>query len=488
MKSRTGDIRRKSVALLYGVLCHGLFATGVAIMVYQMFFGMSRSWGGLHAPWNWIGNGALLLQFPIAHSFLLTRPGRVALRRIAPKGLGPDLSTTTYVIVASLQIILLFGWWSPSGVIWWQATSAALLVMTTLYAAGWLLLVKAMFDAGITLQTGSLGWWSVFKNIRPAYPRLPTGGLFRLCRQPIYVAFTIPLWTVATWTPDQFVLATTLTAYCLIGPLHKEARFARSFGSEFEAYRSCHPYWIFMPRPTVALYRRNDRSIYEQYADQWWDRSQKWLRTLQNLVPARLAYFDRYAAWPGAVVLDLGCGGGFMSEALAARSAEVIGLDPSPRAIANARNHAEPERLRITYLVAEGEHLPLPDRCVDCVVCVDVLEHVRNLDDVLDEIRRVLRPGGLFLFDTVNRTRLASFVIVFCGESLLRLLPRGTHDPRKFIKPAELDAKLAERGFQDRAYKGLGPRGIDSNGDITFGPHPHMAIMYMGRARLSVTS
>jgi 2-polyprenyl-6-hydroxyphenyl methylase/3-demethylubiquinone-9 3-methyltransferase len=100
----------------------------------------------------------------------------------------------------------------------------------------------------------------------------------------------------------------------------------------------------------------------------------------------------------------------------------------------------------------------------------------------------VLRPGGLFLFDTVNRTRLASFVIVFCGESLLRLLPRGTHDPRKFIKPAELDAKLAERGFQDRAYKGLGPRGIDSNGDITFGPHPHMAIMYMGRARLSVTS
>jgi len=132
--------------------------------------------------------------------------------------------------------------------------------------------------------------------------------------------------------------------------------------------------------------------------------------------------------------------------------------------------------------------LPLPDNCIDCLVCVDVLEHVRNLDHVLDEFRRVLRPGGLFLFDTVNRTRLASFVIVFCGESLLRLLPRGTHDPAKFITPAELDSKLAERGFGERAFTGLGPRAIDRRFDITFGPYPSTAIMYMGRARLSLTA
>ena len=487
-KSREAEIRRRSFALLYGGLCHGLFATGVAVMIYEMFFGLSRSWGGLHAPWSWIGNSTLLLQFPIAHSFLLTRLGRVVLRRIAPRGLGSDLSTTTYVIVASMQIILLFCWWSPSGVIWWQATGPVLLVMTILYAAGWLLLAKAMFDAGITLQAGSLGWWSVFKNTRPVYPGLPTGGLFRICRQPIYVAFTIPLWTVPTWTPDHLVLATALTVYCLIGPLHKEARFARSFGSEFEAYRSHHPYWLAMPRPAGAVNNRNDLSIYEKYADHWWDGSQKWLRTLQNLVPARLAYFDRFTAWRGMAVLDLGCGGGFMSEALAVRGAEVIGVDPSARAIAIARKHAEAERLRISYLVAAGENLPLPDNCIDCLVCVDVLEHVRNLDHVLDEFRRVLRPGGLFLFDTVNRTRLASFVIVFCGESLLRLLPRGTHDPAKFIAPAELDSKLAERGFGERAFTGLGPRAIDRRLDITFGPYPSTAIMYMGRARLSFTA
>ncbi len=224
--------KQKVLALLYGVFCHGLFTVAVLVMVYEMFFGLSRSWGKLHAPWSWMGNGLLLLQFPITHSFLLTRPGQVVLRGMAPLGFGPELSTTSFVIVASAQIILLFGYWSPSEVIWWTAQGPVLLVMAVLYAGGWALLVKSMFDAGITLQVGSLGWWAVWRNRKPAYPTLPTGGLFRFCRQPIYVAFTITLWTVPTWTPDQFVLAVVLTAYCLIGPIFKEARFSRLFESE----------------------------------------------------------------------------------------------------------------------------------------------------------------------------------------------------------------------------------------------------------------
>jgi hypothetical protein len=234
-KSWDTAIKRKCLALVYGVLCHGLFTLAVVVMIYEMFFGLSRSWGAFHAPWSWIGNGAFLLQFPIAHSFLLARPGKVVLRGMAPAGLGSDLSSTSYVIVASLQIILLFGWWSPSGAIWWQARGAMLPGMIILYSGGWLLLLKSMFDAGIALQIGSLGWWAVLRNMRPVFPPLPTGGLFRICRQPIYVAFTITLWTVLTWTPDQLVLAVVLTTYCSTGPLLKEARFSRSFGSEFEA-------------------------------------------------------------------------------------------------------------------------------------------------------------------------------------------------------------------------------------------------------------
>jgi ubiquinone biosynthesis O-methyltransferase len=483
-ESASTGIKRRFLALAYGLLCHGLFAFAVSVMIYEMAFGLSRSWGDLPAPWRWIGNGLLLLQFPLAHSFLLSGRGRAVLRALAPAGLGSDLSTTSYVIVASLQIFLLFGFWSPSGIIWWQAEGWMLAVMIALYTAGWSLLLKSMFDAGITLQTGALGWWAVFRNTRPAYPPMPTRGLFRVCRQPIYVSFAITLWTVPVWTPDQFVLAIVLSAYCLTGPLLKEARFMRLFGREFEAYRARHPYWFPFPRPANPLPVRGDPSLYDRDAEHWWDGSQRWLRALQNLVPARFAFFDRLTSWDSQTVLDLGCGGGFMSEALAARGAKVIGVDVSAGAIGIAKRHAASSGLPIRYLVASGEDLPLPDASVDRVVCVDVLEHVRSLDQVLDEVRRVLRPGGVFLFDTINRTALARFVIVFCGERILRLLPRGTHDPAGFIALAELDQKLAARGFGDRTFKGLGPRGVNRRLDIVFGPLPGKQIMYMGCARL----
>ncbi len=481
----TSTIKRQTLALSYGLLCHGLFVTAVAVMIYEMYFGLSRSLGTLHAPGSWLANGFLLLQFPLAHSPLLTERGRTVLRAMAPANVGSDLATTSYVIVASAQILLLFSWWSPSGTIWWQAQGLALLLTTILYTAGWLLLLKSMVDAGITLQVGSLGWWAVFRNTKPVFPPMPTRGLFRVCRQPIYVSFAITLWTVPTWTPDQLVLAIALSVYCFAGPLLKEARFSRIFGDEFEAYRSRRPYWFPFPRPGQLP---SDVSIYDKDADHWWDGSRRWLRTLQNLVPARLAFFDRATAWQGRTVLDLGCGGGFMAEALAGRGADVIGVDVAPRAIAIAGRHAASQGLAIRYLVASGEDLPLPEQSVDCVVCVDVLEHVRSLDHVLDEIHRVLRPGGLFLFDTINRTWLARFVIVFCGERLLRLLPRGTHDPAGFIAPADLDTKLAKRGFADRVYEGLGPRGINRRFDITFDRLPGKQIMYMGHARLAASA
>ena len=481
--------KRRILALAYGVACHGLFALAVSVMIYEMAFGLSRSWGAswgvLHGSWRWIGNGLLLLQFPLAHSFLLSARGRGLMRVLAPAGFGTDLATTSYVIVASLQILLLFGFWSPSGIVWWHAEGWTLAVMIALYTSGWLLLLKSMLDAGITLQIGALGWWAVYRNTKPAYPPMPTRGLFRVCRQPIYVSFAITLWTVPVWTPDQLVLAVVLSAYCLAGPLLKEARFTRQFGNEFEAYRARHPYWLPFPRPASSATDEGGASLYDREAEHWWDGSQRWLRALQNLVPARFAFFDRLTSWNGRTVLDLGCGGGFMSEALARRGAEVIGVDVSRSAIAIAERHAASGGLAIRYLVASGENLPLPDASVDCVVCVDVIEHVHSLDQVLDEIRRVLRPGGVFLFDTINHTWLARFVIVICGERLFRLLPRGTHDPAGFIAVAELDARLAARGFAGRTFQGLGPRGINRRLDIVFGPLPAKQIMYMGCARMA---
>jgi 2-polyprenyl-6-hydroxyphenyl methylase / 3-demethylubiquinone-9 3-methyltransferase len=231
---------------------------------------------------------------------------------------------------------------------------------------------------------------------------------------------------------------------------------------------------------------RNDLTIYDRYAQHWWDGSQRWLRTLQNLVPARFRYFDDVVSWHGKTVLDLGCGGGFMAEALATRGAVVTAIDPAAGAIDIAKRHAAGQGLAIDYLVGSGESLPLGDKSFDCVVCVDVLEHVADLAAVLDEVKRVLKPGGVFLFDTINRTALATLAVVFIGETVFRLLPKGTHDPKMFIRPRDLRALLSARGFSNIAMAGFGPRGLNRKLEFTFGRMPTLTVMYIGHATLDM--
>jgi 2-polyprenyl-6-hydroxyphenyl methylase/3-demethylubiquinone-9 3-methyltransferase len=227
---------------------------------------------------------------------------------------------------------------------------------------------------------------------------------------------------------------------------------------------------------------RNDLTIYVTYADKWWSDDIRWVRTLKNLVPGRLRHFDRLIDWQGKDVLDLGCAGGFMAEALAGRGATVTGIDPAAEAIAAARQHAQAEGLRIKYDTGVGETLPYDAACFDAVVCVDVLEHVTDLQKVVTEIARVLRPGGLFLFDTINRNPLARLATITVAEDILRLLPRGTHDPAMFIKPVELRKAMVAAGLVPARFTGLGPRGVNRRLDLTFGPLPLTAILYMGHA------
>lgn len=472
---------RKLPAIAYGVACHAAFAVGVGTMIAAMYFGMSRSLGRVPAPWDMLANAVLLAQFPLLHSVLLSSVGRPILTALAPARIGARMATTTYVIIASVQVFVLFAFWTPSGTIWWRAEGASLWLIGGVYAAAWLLLLKAILDAGLALQTGFLGWWAVLRDRTPVFPPMPTRGLFRIVRQPIYVAFALTLWSVPTWTPDQLAVAIVLTAYCLVGPLFKEERFGRRFGREFHSYASRVPYWLPWPRPAI---RRNDLSIYGASAD-WWGGDARWLRTLRNMAPARFAFFDPIVGdWTGKRVLDLGCGGGFMAEALHARGATAVGVDPSTGAVAAARRHAQASGLEIDYLVAKGEALPFAAAAFHIVVCVDVLEHVESLDRVLSEVRRVLRPGGLFLFDTINRTPLAAFVMVTLGEQALGLLPPGTHDPAMFIRPRDLAARLAACGFAVGPVAGFGPRGLDRRLDFTFGRLPTSAVQYLGQARV----
>ncbi|MDX8351177.1 bifunctional 2-polyprenyl-6-hydroxyphenol methylase/3-demethylubiquinol 3-O-methyltransferase UbiG [Cognatiyoonia sp. IB215182] len=233
----------------------------------------------------------------------------------------------------------------------------------------------------------------------------------------------------------------------------------------------------------MANPERNNLAIYDDVADQWWSDDIRWVRTLKNMVPGRLAWFDRFIDWPGKDVLDLGCAGGFMAEAIHDLCAKVTGIDPAADAIAAARAHAAATGREITYDVGVGEALPYPDDAFDAVVCVDVLEHVSDLTQVISEVARVLRPGGVLLFDTINRNPLARFVTITMAEDILRILPKGTHDPAMFIKPAELRRELENAGLSPGKTVGLGPRGINRRGDFLFGRLPGTMVIFMGTAQ-----
>ena len=236
-------------ALALGFFCHALFIVAVVVMILAMFFGLSESLGSVPWPWAVLVNAALIAQFPLSHSLLLTGRGGRFLARLIPGPHGATLATTTYAIIASAQLLALFALWTPSGIVWWRAEGAMFWIVTAAYGASWLLLLKASFDAGAEVQSGALGWMSLLARVRPVFPDMPTDGLFRIIRQPIYVAFALTLWTVPVWTPDQLALAVSLTAYCLLAPRLKERRFAARYGSRFDHYRENVPYALPRLRP-----------------------------------------------------------------------------------------------------------------------------------------------------------------------------------------------------------------------------------------------
>ena len=124
---------RIALALIFGALCHMLFAAGVLAMIVAMFFGLSESLGTVPWPWAALVNGALIVQFPVAHSLLLTARGGRLLARLIPGPHGRTLSTTTYAIIASAQLLALFALWTPSGIVWWRADGALFWIVSAAY-------------------------------------------------------------------------------------------------------------------------------------------------------------------------------------------------------------------------------------------------------------------------------------------------------------------------------------------------------------------
>lgn len=209
-----------------------------------------------------------------------------------------------------------------------------------------------------------------------------------------------------------------------------------------------------------------NNEVYRRMGHIWWDEERCGALNLLRFVmnPVRTAYFrrmidlERGSGGTWQTVLDVGCGGGYLSEEFAKLGFEVTGVDPAEESLECARRHAEQAGLSIAYVPGSGERLPVADASFDIVLCCDVLEHVEAPGRVLAEIARVLKPNGLFCYDTVNRT-LASWLGVIKLVEAWQPEP-NVHVWRRFIKPSELVATMAKNGLSGRDLRGMALSGI----------------------------
>ena len=194
---------------------------------------------------------------------------------------------------------------------------------------------------------------------------------------------------------------------------------------------------------------------FEALASRWWD-TQGAFKALHDINPLRLAFVEATGSLAGQTVLDVGCGGGILAEGMAARGATVTGIDASRAALTTARLHLEESGVAVDYVCATAEQMAheRPGE-FDLVTCMELLEHVPEPASVVAACARLARPGGEVIFSTINRNLKAYLLAVIGGEYLLRLLPRGTHDYEKFIRPSELDAWARSTGLTLDELRGL---------------------------------
>ncbi|MCU0936568.1 MAG: bifunctional 2-polyprenyl-6-hydroxyphenol methylase/3-demethylubiquinol 3-O-methyltransferase UbiG [Gammaproteobacteria bacterium] len=194
---------------------------------------------------------------------------------------------------------------------------------------------------------------------------------------------------------------------------------------------------------------------FEEIAHGWWD-PDGGMRPLHDLNPVRLAWVDERLGLYGKRVADVGCGGGILAESMAARGARVVGIDLAAGPLEVARLHALESGVAVDYRLLSAEALAAAEPgAFDAVTCMELLEHVPDPAATLAACARLVRPGGHVFLSTVNRTAAAYLLGVVAAEYVLGLLPRGTHDYARFIRPAELTRWLRAAGLDPVALAGV---------------------------------
>jgi 2-polyprenyl-6-hydroxyphenyl methylase/3-demethylubiquinone-9 3-methyltransferase len=186
---------------------------------------------------------------------------------------------------------------------------------------------------------------------------------------------------------------------------------------------------------------------FSDLAHRWWD-PQSEFRPLHEINPLRLAWIDGHAKLAGKRVLDVGCGGGILAEAMARHGATVTGLDMAEKPLKVAQLHLMESRLPVEYLLSSPEaHAGERAQGYDILTCMEMLEHVPDPASTVAACARLVKPGGQVFFSTINRNPKSYLFAVIGAEYVLKLLPRGTHDYARFIKPSELAAWCRASGL-----------------------------------------